>query len=174
MGANAVRRQGDPVSERFRPMPVSARAGADGATILSVSEPLRAYPARMHDHFFRWAEAAPQRTFLAERRPGEDGWASITYGEAGEKAMEMIQALVEEPEIGREYDGKVRRLTAFGAFIEILPGTDGLLHISEIDVKRVEKVEDYFKVGDSVRVKVINIDPEGKIRLSRKALLVNR
>ena len=106
----------------------------------------------------------------------DDGTVVIASvnGEAGEKAMEMIQTIVEEPEIGREYDGKVRRLTTFGAFIEIIPGTDGLLHISEIDVKRVERVEDFFKVGDSVRVKVINIDPEGKIRLSRKALLVNR
>ena len=96
--------------------------------------------------------------------------ASVS-GEAGEKAKEMIESLVEEPEIGKKYGGTVRRITNFGAFIEILPGTDGLLHISEIDNKRVERVEDYFKVGDNVEVKIVNIDPEGKIRLSRKVLL---
>ena len=96
--------------------------------------------------------------------------ASVS-GEAGEKAREMIESLVEEPEIGKKYSGTVRRITNFGAFIEILPGTDGLLHISEIDNKHVERVEDYFKVGDNVEVKIVNIDPEGKIRLSRKVLL---
>lgn len=91
--------------------------------------------------------------------------------EGGRKAREMIEALVEEPEIGRKYSGTVRRITNFGAFVEILPGTDGLLHISEIDNRRIERIEDVFRVGDKVEVKVINIDPEGKIRLSRKVLL---
>ena len=103
----------------------------------------------------------------------DDGTVLIASvdGEAGAKAKAMIEALVEEPEIGKKYGGKVRRITAFGAFVEILPGTDGLLHISEIDNKRVERVEDYFKVGDDVEVQIVNIDPEGKIRLSRKVLL---
>lgn len=90
---------------------------------------------------------------------------------AGETARDMVLALVEEPEIGKDYTGTVRRTAAFGAFVEILPNTDGLLHISEIDHNRINKVEDVLNVGDQVRVKVLSIDPEGKIRLSRKALL---
>jgi len=103
----------------------------------------------------------------------DDGTVRIASvdGEAGQKAKEMVEAIVEEAEIGKVYNGTVRRITNFGAFIEILPNTDGLLHISEIDISRVERVEDYFKLGDKVEVKVINIDPEGKIRLSRKVLL---
>ena len=91
-------------------------------------------------------------------------------GDAGKKAQAMIMAITEEAEVGKVYSGKVRRITAFGAFLEILPGTDGLLHISEIDHAHVARVEDFLKIGDMVEVKVINIDPEGKIRLSRKAL----
>jgi len=90
---------------------------------------------------------------------------------AGEKARDMVLALVEEAEIGKEYIGTVKRVAAFGAFVEILPNTDGLLHISEIDHTRINKVEDVLNVGDQVKVKVLNIDPEGKIRLSRKVLL---
>ena len=90
---------------------------------------------------------------------------------AGEKARETIEALIEEPEIGKVYEGKVKRIAAFGAFVEILPNTDGLLHISEIDHHRIERVEDVMRLNDSVTVKVIDIDPEGKIRLSRKVLL---
>jgi len=103
----------------------------------------------------------------------DDGTVLIASvnGEAGEKAKEIILGLVEEPEVNKKYSGTVRRITNFGAFVEVLPGTDGLLHISEIDHKRVERVEDYFKVGDKVEVQVVNIDPEGKIRLSRKVLL---
>ncbi|MCX6829712.1 MAG: polyribonucleotide nucleotidyltransferase [candidate division Zixibacteria bacterium] len=102
----------------------------------------------------------------------DDGTVLIATvdGEAGKKAEEMIRAIVEEPEIGKVYSGKVRRITTFGAFVEILPGTDGLLHISEIDHSHVARVEDFLKLGDTVEVKVINIDPEGKIRLSRKVL----
>jgi len=90
---------------------------------------------------------------------------------AGEMAKEMVLKLVEEPEIGKIYLGKVRRTAPFGAFVEIIPGQDGLVHISELDFRRVEKTEDVLKVGDEVLVKVIGIDPEGKIRLSRKAAL---
>jgi polyribonucleotide nucleotidyltransferase len=88
---------------------------------------------------------------------------------AGEMALDIIQRLIEEPELGKEYLGKVKRITTFGAFVEILPGQDGLLHISEIDTKRVNRVEDVLNLGDQVKVKIIGIDPEGKIRLSRKA-----
>ncbi|PKK83808.1 MAG: polyribonucleotide nucleotidyltransferase [candidate division Zixibacteria bacterium HGW-Zixibacteria-1] len=103
----------------------------------------------------------------------DDGTVMIASVDAaaGEKAKEMIESLTEEAEVNKVYMGTVRRITNFGAFIEILPGTDGLLHISEIDVGHVARVEDFFRLGDQVEVKVIAIDPEGKIRLSRKALL---
>ena len=90
---------------------------------------------------------------------------------AGESARDMIQQLIEQAEIGKIYVGKVKRIAAFGAFIGILPNVDGLLHISEIDHSRVNRVEDVFNVGDEVKVQVINIDNEGKVRLSRKVLL---
>ncbi|UCE23525.1 MAG: polyribonucleotide nucleotidyltransferase [Candidatus Zixiibacteriota bacterium] len=103
----------------------------------------------------------------------DDGTVLIATidGEAGRKAKERIEALVEEAEIGKTYDGVVRRVTNFGAFVEIIPGTDGLVHISELDTSRVNRVEDICRVGDRIKVKVIDIDPEGKIRLSRRALL---
>ncbi len=88
------------------------------------------------------------------------------------KAIEIIEGLVKEVAVGEIYDGTVARLADFGAFINILPNTDGLLHISEIDWHRVERVEDVFKEGDTIQVKVIGVDSEtGKIRLSRKELL---
>ncbi len=90
---------------------------------------------------------------------------------AGALAQELILKLVEEPEMGKEYLGKVKRITTFGAFVEILPGQDGLLHISEMDTRRINRVEDILRLGDQVKVKIIDIDPEGKIRLSRKACL---
>lgn len=85
-----------------------------------------------------------------------------------EKAIEIIRGIVEEAEVGKVYLGKVKRIADFGAFVEILPGTEGLLHISQIANKRISKVTDEIKVGDEVLVKVIEIDPQGKIRLSRK------
>ena len=88
---------------------------------------------------------------------------------AGEAAHQIILRLIEEPEIGKEYSGKVKRITTFGAFVEILPGQDGLVHISELDTHRIDKVEDVLSVGDEIKVKIIGIDAEGKIRLSRKA-----
>jgi polyribonucleotide nucleotidyltransferase len=91
--------------------------------------------------------------------------------ESGIKAEQMIRDIVEDPEVGRVYAGKVRSIVPFGAFIEIVPGRDGLLHISEIDHRRTEKVEDVFQLGDVVEVKVIAVDREGKIKLSRKVLL---
>jgi polyribonucleotide nucleotidyltransferase len=91
--------------------------------------------------------------------------------EAGEAARQMVERLVEEPELGQVYEGTVRRTAEFGAFVEILPDQDGLLHISELDVARVNRTEDVVKVGDVVKVKVIEISPDGKIRLSRRALM---
>jgi polyribonucleotide nucleotidyltransferase len=87
------------------------------------------------------------------------------------KAIGIIQELTATPELNKTYMGKVQRITDFGAFVEIMPGTDGLLHVSEIANHRVKDVRDELKEGQQVMVKVINIDPTGKIRLSRKALL---
>ena len=88
---------------------------------------------------------------------------------AGDAAKKMIEAIVEEPELGRIYKGVVKTITAFGAFVEILPGKDGLCHISRLDNKRVEKVEDVCKEGDTMIVKVMDIDQKtGKISLSRR------
>ncbi|HEX3927830.1 MAG TPA: S1 RNA-binding domain-containing protein, partial [Gemmatimonadales bacterium] len=91
--------------------------------------------------------------------------------EAGAKAREMVMAIVAEPEVGKTYEGPVKSTTAFGAFVEIMPGVEGLLHISELDHKRVEKTEDVVKKGDIVQVKVLEVDERGRMRLSRKALL---
>ena len=88
--------------------------------------------------------------------------------EAAKKAIEIIKGIVAEAEVGKIYLGRVVRIADFGAFVEILPGTDGLLHISQISEKRIAKVTDEFSVGDEVLVKVIEIDSQGRIRLSRK------
>src|SRR5207244_7172553 len=87
------------------------------------------------------------------------------------KAIGIIQELTATPELNKTYMGKVQRITDFGAFVEIMPGTDGLLHVSEIANHRVKDVRDELKEGEQILVKVINIDPTGKFRLSRKALL---
>ena len=92
-------------------------------------------------------------------------------GADGDRAREIIRGITEDPEIGRIYQGVVRRVVPFGAFVEISPGKDGLVHISELEPKRVERVEDVINEGDSVLVKVIGIDREGKIKLSRKQAL---
>jgi polyribonucleotide nucleotidyltransferase len=96
---------------------------------------------------------------------------SAVDGLAGERARQMIEALVEEPEVGAVYEGVVKTTTAFGAFVEILPGREGLLHISELAHERTANTEDVVKKGDRVRVKLLEIDGRGKMRLSRKALL---
>lgn len=96
--------------------------------------------------------------------------ASVS-AEGGERAREMIAAIVQEPEIGRIYEGVVKSTTTFGAFVEILPGTEGLCHISELQEGRTEKTEDVVKKGDIVRVKLLSIDEKGRLRLSRKAAL---
>jgi polyribonucleotide nucleotidyltransferase len=92
-------------------------------------------------------------------------------GEAGMRAREMIEAIVKEPEVGRIYEGPVKNTTTFGAFVEILPGTEGLCHISELQESRTEKTEDVVKKGDIVRVKLLSIDEKGRLKLSRKAAL---
>ncbi|MGI9626104.1 MAG: polyribonucleotide nucleotidyltransferase [Longimicrobiales bacterium] len=90
-------------------------------------------------------------------------------GEAGARAREMIEAIVAEPEVGRIYEGPVKNTTTFGAFVELMPGTEGLCHISELADHRVEKTEDVVKKGDIVRVKLLSIDEKGRLRLSMKA-----
>jgi polyribonucleotide nucleotidyltransferase len=92
-------------------------------------------------------------------------------GPSAFKAQEVIESLTEEAVVGRIYTGRVVRTTDFGAFVEILPQTDGLVHISQLDTEHIEKVEDVAKVGDEITVMVTNIDPEGRIRLSRQAVL---
>ena len=103
----------------------------------------------------------------------EDGTVYIasTNAEGAEIARQRIEAITETPQLGRIYTGKVVRIADFGAFVEILPGTDGMVHISQLDSERVEKVEDIVKMGDEITVMVTGIDPMGKIRLSRQAVL---
>lgn len=96
--------------------------------------------------------------------------AAVTV-EAGEKAVKIIEDLVREVEVGASYTGKVTRLMAFGAFVEILPGKEGLVHISQLARERVAKVEDVVNIGDIVTVKVTEIDRQGRVNLSRKDLL---
>jgi polyribonucleotide nucleotidyltransferase len=103
----------------------------------------------------------------------DDGtiYIASASGPNAEKAQQMIEELTEEAEIGRIYTGRVVRTTDFGAFVEILPGTDGMVHISQLADFRVEKVEDVARVGDEIMVMVTDISPDGKIRLSRQAVL---
>jgi polyribonucleotide nucleotidyltransferase len=103
----------------------------------------------------------------------DDGSVNVASADeaAAQKAIGIIQELTATPELNKTYMGKVQRITDFGAFVEIMPGTDGLLHVSEIANHRVKDVRDELKEGEQILVKVINIDPTGKIRLSRKALL---
>jgi polyribonucleotide nucleotidyltransferase len=100
----------------------------------------------------------------------DDGTVLIASsdGIAMEKAIAAIQAITAEPEIGRIYRGKVRKIVEFGAFVEILPGTDGLLHISQLSKERVRRVEDVVHEGDEILVKVLDVDRSGKIRLSMR------
>ncbi len=96
--------------------------------------------------------------------------ASVDSASAS-KAMDIIENLVKEVEVGETYMGKVRRITNFGAFVEVLPGKEGLVHISQLDHNRVSKVEDVVNIGDEILVKVIEIDSQGRINLSRKEVL---
>jgi len=103
----------------------------------------------------------------------DDGRVNVASAdeESAARAIAIIQELTATPELNKSYLGKVQRITDFGAFVEIMPGVDGLLHVSEIAKHRVKDVRDELKEGEQLMVKVINVDPSGKIRLSRKALL---
>ena len=103
----------------------------------------------------------------------EDGtvYIAATDGPAAAKAREMVEEITEVPVVGRIYTGKVVRITDFGAFVDILPNQDGLVHISQLDSERVNKVEDVVSMGDEITVMITNIDSTGKVRLSRQAVL---
>ncbi len=102
----------------------------------------------------------------------DDGAVTIAAanGRVGELARRMVEEIVAEAEVGRVYKGKVKSIVAFGAFVEILPGKDGLVHVSELADHRVERVEEVLQLGDEVMVKCIGVDPKGKVKLSIKAL----
>jgi len=104
---------------------------------------------------------------------GEDGsvYIATSDGDSARRARERVESLTETAMIGRIYTGKVVRVADFGAFVEILPNLDGMVHISQLDSERVEKVEDVVRLGDEITVMVTDIDPQGKIRLSRQAVL---
>ena len=103
----------------------------------------------------------------------DDGkvYIAAVDGPSAAEARRRVESLTETPVVGRIYTGKVVRVADFGAFVEILPNIDGLVHISQLDSTRVEKVEDVAKLGDELTVMVTGIDPEGKVRLSRTAVL---
>ncbi|MCB9707683.1 MAG: polyribonucleotide nucleotidyltransferase [Myxococcales bacterium] len=102
----------------------------------------------------------------------DDGTVNVASSdpEASQKAIEIIRGLTVEPEVGQVYKGVVRRVEAYGAFVELTPSHDGMVHISDMDWSRIEKVEDVMNLGDEVEVKVTNVDRDGRIRLSRKDL----
>ena len=104
----------------------------------------------------------------------DDGsvYIASSDGPSAQRAKEMVEALVERPEIGKIYTGKVVRIEDYGAFVEILPGKDGMVHISQLADYRVPSVRDVVQMGDEIMVMVIDIDPAGKIKLSRQAVLV--
>jgi polyribonucleotide nucleotidyltransferase len=104
----------------------------------------------------------------------DDGTVTIASSDeaASRKAIAMVQKIAAEAEVGKIYKGTVRKIVDFGAFVEILPGTDGLIHISQLAPERVRKVSDVLKEGDEVMVKVLDVDKQGKIRLSRKEALL--
>jgi polyribonucleotide nucleotidyltransferase len=109
----------------------------------------------------------------AEVNIDDNGTITLSSKDEGavKKAYDMICTMTEEVEVGKTYEGRVKRIMDFGAFIEILPGKEGLCHISQLDHKRVNKVTDVLKVGDTVTVKVRDIDAQGRINLSRKEVL---
>ncbi|HET7276109.1 MAG TPA: polyribonucleotide nucleotidyltransferase [Longimicrobiaceae bacterium] len=103
----------------------------------------------------------------------DDGTVTISSpgGEGGDRARKMVEAITEEAEVGRIYEGVVKNVMPFGAFVEIMPGTEGLCHISELQEARTENTEDVLKKGDVTHVKLLSIDEKGRLRLSRKAAL---
>jgi polyribonucleotide nucleotidyltransferase len=116
---------------------------------------------------------AIQETTGAKIDIEDDGSVYISHmdAEGARAAQAKVEAITEEVRVGKVYDGRVTSIKEFGAFIEILPGRDGLCHISELDDKYVGRVEDVCKVGDKLQVKVIAIDDQDRVKLSRKALL---
>src|SRR5438067_6734487 len=108
----------------------------------------------------------------AEINVDDSGLVTIAgVGEAAERARDMVSGIVQEPEVGKVYEGVVKSTTALGAFVEIIPGVEGLLHISELQHGRTEKTEDVVKKGDHLKVKLLEVDERGRMRLSRKALI---
>jgi polyribonucleotide nucleotidyltransferase len=108
----------------------------------------------------------------AEINVDDSGLVTISsVGSGGEQARDIIAGMIQTPEVGKIYEGVVKSTTAFGAFVEILPNVEGLLHISELQHGRTERTEDVVKKGDKVRVKLLEVDDRGRMRLSRKALL---
>ncbi|MDZ7630687.1 MAG: S1 RNA-binding domain-containing protein [Gemmatimonadaceae bacterium] len=109
----------------------------------------------------------------AELSVDDSGMVTIAAvgGEAMERARQMVEAITAEPVVGETYEGTVKTITAFGAFVEIMPGTEALLHVSEIKWERVDKTEDVLKKGERVKVKLVDRDERGRLRLSMKALL---
>ncbi len=104
----------------------------------------------------------------------DDGRVYISGVDAAkcEGAVEVVKLIATDPEVGAFYNGVVTRIMSFGAFVEIAPGKEGLVHISRLDVKRTEKVEDVVNIGDSIIVKCIEIDDQGRINLSRRDALI--
>ena len=104
----------------------------------------------------------------------DDGTVVVSSVEAEgiQRAISIIETIANDPEIGAIYKGRVTRLMPFGAFVELAPGKEGLVHISKLDLSRVEKVEDVVAVGDEVIVKVTEIDQQGRINLSRRDALL--
>ena len=100
----------------------------------------------------------------------EDGLITVASpnGESIDRAVNWIRGLVEEPEVGKIYEGKVVSIKDFGAFVNIMPGIDGMVHISQLSSKRVKQVSDVIKEGQTVRVKIVGIDERGRISLSMK------
>jgi polyribonucleotide nucleotidyltransferase len=113
------------------------------------------------------------KTTIVIEEKDEKGYVEISglNKDALEAAKDRIKKIIALPEKGEIYKGKVKSITAFGAFIEILPGKEGLLHVSEIAWERVQNTEDVLKVGDEIEVKLLDIDRDNKLKLSRKALL---
>ncbi|MGB2867353.1 MAG: polyribonucleotide nucleotidyltransferase [Bacteroidota bacterium] len=109
----------------------------------------------------------------AEINIDDDGTVTVAAveKESAEIALKYIRSIIEMPEVGKAYKATVKKIMDFGAFVEILPGKEGLVHVSQLDVKRVEKVDDFVKLGDVIEVKLMAIDREGRLSLSRKALL---
>jgi polyribonucleotide nucleotidyltransferase len=103
----------------------------------------------------------------------DDGTVAIASEDSAAvlRAVQIIEGLLQEPEVGATYKGAIKRIVDFGAFVEILPGTEALLHVSEIAHTRTERVEDVLTEGEEIEVKVISMERDGKIRLSRRALL---